>query len=671
MDNKDSNGPLPTVSKSHVLQQESLLALRTIVPPDQFILRDERIDDFGVDACLEVILDACATNMRAQCQIKARSQTVEDSQHRVSVAIETANLNYLLNGSCPIYFLYRPEYRETRYAFARDEWSRIAESTPHWRQQETITVRFEKTLQLHDFAPIRERIVEEARLHRKLQEDAARLSGVSCADIHIDANTKSVTNSQEVEQMIVVHGMAMVADGRAHEIISKAHLLRTAALQEVPRIALVLGFAHYAVMDYAEAELRLAKLRADEPTRLSPEDACFARYLANAIEYGTGRMAWSEFAVASAEWRGTAPAPTQLLYDLTDLWEAYREALRTLDPKKYEPSEKKLRSACQAALQSENSAVHDSAEVTLLLIDGLDITQKSIEIIVFAGEPMFPWAERFPSISRQEAMKRALLQWAGWRKRISEVAQRCIRRGDSRTACDALILECGGTLHWEKFLALIRETRSLPPEPVSARVGDNIKVIRDFAKRTGNLELELRSQLLEAELADMEDHDRARDIAESVRRRAALLRYETLERSAERILAGEDQFSGRLDEVRAVRDLGPGEMLLKFGDRALEEMVRDLCATHGLAAPYERTARASLVAQLHAAIVRRDWCKHLELCDIEDILSIEPPGRASDLHALCKKREFRSSVSNADPETIVKAFKAAYCATCTARVPMT
>jgi hypothetical protein len=46
-------GPLPTVSRTHELQQRGLEALRAALPSDHFIIRDERIEDYRVDCSLE------------------------------------------------------------------------------------------------------------------------------------------------------------------------------------------------------------------------------------------------------------------------------------------------------------------------------------------------------------------------------------------------------------------------------------------------------------------------------------------------------------------------------------------------------------------------------------------------------------------------------------------
>src|SRR5690242_19287825 len=131
-----SLGPLPTVDTDHVLQEESIRALRAALPAAEYIFRDERVDDYGVDGSIEVVVDRRATNLRAQVQLKGRSNTSTKVNVAVSVQVSTANLNYLLNGPCPLYVLYRPEAPELRFALARDEWARIERENPAWREQQ-------------------------------------------------------------------------------------------------------------------------------------------------------------------------------------------------------------------------------------------------------------------------------------------------------------------------------------------------------------------------------------------------------------------------------------------------------------------------------------------------------------------------------------------------------
>jgi hypothetical protein len=108
-------GPLPKVSRTHELQALSLEALRAaLLPSDRFIIRDERIEDYGVDCSLEAKIapprgsqvaspiaeekgpktTAWATNLRAQAQVKGTESLelrcgkvdIGTLEHRSSIA---------------------------------------------------------------------------------------------------------------------------------------------------------------------------------------------------------------------------------------------------------------------------------------------------------------------------------------------------------------------------------------------------------------------------------------------------------------------------------------------------------------------------------------------------------------------------------------------------------
>jgi Domain of unknown function (DUF4365) len=106
-------GPLPKVSRTHELQQLSLEALRAALPSDRFIIRDERIEDYGVDCSLEAKIapprgsqvaspvaeekgpktTAWATNLRAQAQVKG-TESLEPNKADEFVALPVATSNF-------------------------------------------------------------------------------------------------------------------------------------------------------------------------------------------------------------------------------------------------------------------------------------------------------------------------------------------------------------------------------------------------------------------------------------------------------------------------------------------------------------------------------------------------------------------------------------------------
>lgn len=62
---------LPKADRNSELQELSLSAFRAALPVENFVFRDERITDAGVDGSLEVKIDSRYTNLRCQVQLKS------------------------------------------------------------------------------------------------------------------------------------------------------------------------------------------------------------------------------------------------------------------------------------------------------------------------------------------------------------------------------------------------------------------------------------------------------------------------------------------------------------------------------------------------------------------------------------------------------------------------
>src|ERR1700704_2357093 len=102
----DALGPLPIADNNAELQRRSFDAFRAALPTARFLFRDERTDDAGVDASIELLIDSRYTNLRAQVQLKGTASEENNEDGTISLAVRTATLNYLLNGPSPIFILY-------------------------------------------------------------------------------------------------------------------------------------------------------------------------------------------------------------------------------------------------------------------------------------------------------------------------------------------------------------------------------------------------------------------------------------------------------------------------------------------------------------------------------------------------------------------------------------
>ena len=103
---------LPKVDETHEIQEESLKALTALLPTQSFCLRDERVQDYGVDASLEIRRNHQATNFRAQVQLKGTRSLKPNKDGSYSLTgLSTSNLQYLLNAPIPIYILHLQQAR--------------------------------------------------------------------------------------------------------------------------------------------------------------------------------------------------------------------------------------------------------------------------------------------------------------------------------------------------------------------------------------------------------------------------------------------------------------------------------------------------------------------------------------------------------------------------------
>jgi hypothetical protein len=153
------------------------------------------------------------TNCRAQAQLKSTDSTKQNQDGSVSYQIEVSNLNYLLNGPCPIYFLWIQPAAEMRYVWAREEWRRLDAENSAWKEQGTFTVRFREVLSATAVEAIHERVIAEARLGREVHETLARGALAERVIVSIDPKSLASDDPEEVFERITASGMTIVSSG--------------------------------------------------------------------------------------------------------------------------------------------------------------------------------------------------------------------------------------------------------------------------------------------------------------------------------------------------------------------------------------------------------------------------------------------------------------------------
>jgi hypothetical protein len=147
MDYDELLGVLPKRSESHVKNDMARLAFRNIIRDPLFIVREETDNDYGVDICIEVLVNngQSPTNIRSHVQLKSSGKELNKSGD-FSYSVSLSNLNYLLNHSCSFYAFYSIEKDKFYYCYAEKVYTQYCSDNKKWDDNKTITVHFTNVL---------------------------------------------------------------------------------------------------------------------------------------------------------------------------------------------------------------------------------------------------------------------------------------------------------------------------------------------------------------------------------------------------------------------------------------------------------------------------------------------------------------------------------------------
>lgn len=276
------DGPLPKDDRNATLQQSSLTKFGALLPVDLFLLRDERVEDKGVDLSLELKVRGAFTNVRSQVQMKGTDDLSLNKDGSVSHAIATSNLNYLLSGQCPLYILWLAQKDEFRYVWARDEARILYNINPDWMEQQTVTIRFTNVLSAASWKPIYANILKEGQLHRDTHDRLTNAASAEPVTIKIDTDTLKALDDRQAYSVIVESGLALVSAGQAKKVLELIRMLPQRQIDEA-RVRLVSGYASETLGDHFSARSELGKASRDRGVLHRRIYLCWIHCSSNAI----------------------------------------------------------------------------------------------------------------------------------------------------------------------------------------------------------------------------------------------------------------------------------------------------------------------------------------------------------------------------------------------------
>jgi hypothetical protein len=298
-------GPLPQVDRNDELQQQSLGRVTDAAPVALFIPRDERANDKGIDMSLEAKLSGCASNHRSSVQVKGTDSEKQNSDGSFSLAVATANLNYLLNGQSPLYILWVAPRDELLYVWAREEARRLEAENPDWQQQQTVTLRFLSKVDNEVWAAIHDRIIREGRMHRVTHDSLARAAATEMVSVGFDPTTLTAITPDQAYHHITSCGFGLVTSGYGHVIRQWGNLL-SRSHQGNPVVQFTLGYAEYSLGSYFAARNHLGRALPGRST-LSDFDKYFLDSLLNNCDFKFGRIDEIAYEIEQARIEKEAP----------------------------------------------------------------------------------------------------------------------------------------------------------------------------------------------------------------------------------------------------------------------------------------------------------------------------------------------------------------------------
>jgi hypothetical protein len=675
-------GPLPLGDRNDTQEQLSLKALRNRLPQDKFLVRDERIDDKGVDVVLEAKLEVrmptkaggeelmhSFTNCRAQAQLKSIDDPEPNQDGSVSCSIDTSNLNYLLNGQCPIYFLWLASADEIRYAWAKDEWRRLDAEKPDWMSQGAFTIRFQNVLDGAAVDSIHERIIREAQFSRRISETVARSATSEQVVVGINPQSLETSDPVRIRDLLMSSGMTFVAAGFGRQVLDLAALLNPAD-RSSPRVQMVCAYAHYTMGRYDQAR-GLAAEASLKTGALPALDRNFLATIRNASEHQTGRISLEEY-VRREEDQANEDADAHVAHRL--------ESLRFALIHEREPSQREPLIADLRRLVSDiqtNPAASDSfklqARIVLLAAEGDELVVVLLHELVYARMrhgTQLPTGRR--ALDGARRMHQLLDQW---RRQSDQAVQDAIGQshpiliGDARAA--RVTVSCALLLQMQ-LNAISNEQPFSPPPEMFAGLISEAEAACDVYAAAGAFEGELRAKLLIADLLEFAGRtDEARALACEVIPQAQAMDYVHLTDRAQGHASGQTIAKDfeRLYRERLAKD--DTLALAEESDDKMRELARASIESHAIPLDRLPVVEREWLSLRDIAREQVNWCEQLEMTqDLRHTLSrstlyVRDPAR----RCLCKKHGHESQIADPDWQTIIRAFKQVYCDGCPDRSP--
>jgi Domain of unknown function (DUF4365) len=588
----------------------------------------------------------------------------------ISLEVATSNLNYLLNGSSPIYILWDAQKDELWYVWAQEENRRLFSQNPSWKQQDRITLQFYNRFTPEAVPSIVQRVLQEGRQHRGIRDRLARATEGEQVFLRIDADSLQITDANMATNLLLVSGTAIVASGYPQQVLELMRLVEPST-RDLPRMQLTIGYAEYMLGNYWEGIGYIRKAMARAPELLE-RDKAFLQNLKDASELHLGLIDSKTYEQRMNE-RAKTLTGLEALEARQDA--LYRRCVRSTDFAQRSELAKELRVVTER-IQNEPQAPRSiklNTNLLLLYVEGIEANFAANQT-GFAAEVR---GELFPTDDEgvSKTILKARAHHLKWEAQAAEALKEAYDLNHPILIFQALFISLKirtGRLFEESLDAVMHET------PYTVEPAKRILVQRMLEEAVklnasnGSMEGRLQVQEVQADFLELQgDRVAAKTLAAKTYSEASALGIVPIAEHAKRLLDDDTlllQWERKYQQTRAE----DGDLV--HANQSDEELSR--IAKQMLLSVESPPSRLDVIVELLRSFrqisrERVNWCRHLQI--FEDLMKNRDPKTAySELptrRCHCDRFHYETADASTDASTVIAEFKQTFCASCLARDP--
>jgi len=284
---------LPEGSNKEELEQLSKDKLRPLLGIELFEIREETYRDKGLDLLIELKYKNKYTNFRFLVQLKSTETKKPNIDNSYSWQIDTSNIQYLLNGGLPAYYIcYVKQTNLFYFRQLNDFISELSAKKEDWNKQDSHILRTSKLLETSTIAEIYEEVKKRCIATRELTEKlqiSKRETVSKKVSITSDYN---ITDETSIVELIERIGLVSINEGHSKDVISLNEKVSSDITS--PLYNLTVGIASYYTSSLFEALTYFQKaVRFKE--ELSEELNDHLSYFDALVKYSIGFINQSEY----------------------------------------------------------------------------------------------------------------------------------------------------------------------------------------------------------------------------------------------------------------------------------------------------------------------------------------------------------------------------------------